>query len=266
MVFSQHTSPVPLLLRLLLLISFIPLTTQVDITIKFAHSYDDLEYVTCERIKPGVCCVTPHSFFQILGTTIPYIARNVTIEQLLPGDIAAVWHNRVEAYGSQLGHYHQIPGCSSKIMQTGHGPGTFDYYAPPGPLSGIFFIRDGIGGASYISVPTMQLPPTGQMATWLTMEGILGLAWGGGKWFSSDAAARMVGRGGSGVFTSFSKTKRRIVSSEKGTVFAQSPSREVYPSKIQVNGTLFEGGESNLMYTSAEGRVLNLTELMQNGV
>lgn len=180
---------------------------------------------------------------------VTFPARHVGFQHLLPGDIAAVWQVRYTEGG-----WKSSAGCSSRIMQTGHGPGQWAYYAPDTDWTA--------GGASYISVPTV-VPPDQGVAKVLTMEGILGLVWGGGKWFASEAARDMVARGGSGGLVGFPKTKskakRGIRSGDKGTVYAQAPPNWVYPDLIEINGTKYFGGRGSLVYESQEGTVLNLT-------
>lgn len=86
--------------------------------------------------------------------------------------------------------------------------------------------------------------------------------WGGGKWFASTAASRLLGGeadpGGSGVVPR-SQLKRGIRSKDKGTVYATSPKRAVYPRFLTVNGTDYtDGGKGDLVYKSADGALLDL--------
>ena len=110
-------------------------------------------------------------------------------------------------------------------------------------------------------MPTI-LPPDGGVVKMLTMEGILGLSWGGGTWFANQAARDMLARGGSGGFVSGPipkvRSKRGIRSQEKGTIYAQGPQKWVWPDVVVVNGTEYKGGGGGLLYES-EGKMLNLT-------
>ena len=71
-----------------------------------------------------------------------------------------------------------------------------------------------VSGASYIEV-SVALPPNDRMSNWLGAQGVLGLVWCGGKWFVSDAAAKFLGGGGSGVLPR-SKLRRDMWSTSKG--------------------------------------------------
>lgn len=123
-------------------------------------------------------------------------------------------------------------GRSSIVMQTGYGPGEWGYEAPENAPRFAPHDYKAIGGASYLKVPTI-VPPDQGMVQILTMEGILGLVRGGGKWFASEAAANMVAREGSGGLvgsTPKSTVKRGITSRLTGTVYAQGPSNEFFPT------------------------------------
>lgn len=114
-------------------------------------------------------------------------------------------------------------------------------------------------GASYITLPR-AMPPDPKANSWLEAEGILGFAWGGGKWFVSDAAQRLLGGGSSmpGL-----KARRDIRSPKKGQVYAQSPRSEVYPNRIEYNSTTYvplEGQRSFMYINHDTGATLNLTD------
>ena len=72
----------------------------------------------------------------------------------------------------------------------------------------------------------------------------------------------MIGRGGSSGSTTFPRTRRGIRAGQKGTVYAQGPSKWVYPDMIEANGTNFTGGGASMVYQSIDGQVLNLTSLL----
>lgn len=111
-------------------------------------------------------------------------------------------------------------------------------------------------GASYVRLPT-ALPPDETEANWLTAEGMLGLVWGGGKWFAKGAEG-IAGVGGAasvGV-----KRRRGMVSKEKGTAYMRGPRRWRWPDVVVADGTEYlADGAVELLYGSAEGKVLNMT-------
>lgn len=84
-------------------------------------------------------------------------------------------------------------------------------------------------------------------------EGLLGLAWGGGNWFISEKAKRLLpGRN--------MKGKRDVRSKKKGNVWARSPMRECFPKWIDVNGTRYEDeGAEGKVYKDGNRQVLNTT-------
>ena len=261
----QFTKPaLHLLSHLLLLLQFVTCTIQVDITLHLTYSIAGRIDLVCSSIPPGICC-------KGLQRTPGYPDRHAraqqykdaTFQELLIGDIAAVWETRRVDEGPLVGSY---GSCSSRILQTGHGPGEWVYNAPEnGPMTALADFK-AIGGASYIKVPTIA-PPDQGMIQMLTMEGVLGLVWGGGKWFASAAAANMVAREGSGGLVGGTpKTKRGITSRLTGTVCAQGPSKWAYPDVVVVNGTRYSGGRGDLIYKSEDGTFLNFTSIMEQDV
>ena len=105
------------------------------------------------------------------------------------------------------------------------------------------------------------MPSDPSINPWLEMEGILGLSWGGTKWFTSNAAKRSLGGGTS---LPGGKLRRGMHSSLTGDVYVQPPSRNVYPARITMNGTEYTAAEGagDLMYTEVStGKLLNLTNL-----
>lgn len=255
-------------------LNLIASTTQVDVTMPLNWPVLGIDKIYCHNLPPGVCCsyfdleireleLRPPGFNPASHVFLTSL-KNVTFSHLLPGDIAAVWRYRIEHGRNEWGRYVQgrCASCSTRILKTGHGPGTWRWDGIENWLQRHGRLWMPLGGASYIRVPSIGLPPDKDTGNWLTMEGILGLAWGGGSWFASDAAAKMIGRGGSGGSTTFPRTKRGIRASQKGTVYAQGPSEWVYPNMIEANGTNFTGGGASMVYQSIDGQVLNLTSLL----
>ena len=117
----------------------------------------------------------------------------------------------------------------------------------------------GIGGGSFVSLGQLRLPPDLESARWLAFEGLRGLVWGGGQWFSDDVSRRMFIEGNV-KRERMRRGKRGIRSEGKGNVYIQSPARWVYPAIMEVDGVEFrDGGLGNLVYRSVEGAVMTLT-------
>ena len=111
----------------------------------------------------------------------------------------------------------------------------------------------------YYSTLPSSMPSDPNINPWLEMEGILGLAWGGTKWFTSPAAQRLLG---GGKILPGGKVRRGMHTSLTGDVYIQPPSRNVYPSRITYNGTEYISavGAGDFMYTEVSiGRLVNLT-------
>lgn len=260
-----------LALRLLFLLRLVTYSIQVDITLHLGPTagagWTD---VVCSDIPPGICCKGLQRYPGYPGRhERAQNYKDATFQHLLPGDIAAVWERRIVEHSNNWGPVvESYGGCSSRILETGHGPGQWVYDAPEnGPETALADLKY-IGGASYIKVPTI-VPPDQGTAKMLTMEGILGLVWGGGKWFASEAAANMVARGGSGGLVGGTPklgTKRGITSRLRGTVYAHGPSKWVYPDVVVVNGTRYSGGREDLIYESGDGTSLNLTSLLEQDI
>jgi len=200
---------IPLSLSLISL-GFFTLTKQVDI--KLDHKiYDWGLLQSCRNIPPGVCCRPA------LGDalyTYWYQSRVVEIDHLLALDVAAVW-------GAREDNGWWVLGCSGRVVETLIGPARHwtVHYNDVSPNQ--FF-----AGASYIRLP-QALPPSEELRPFLEAEGLRGLAWGGGTWFS--------GRAGPSQSRQFHK-KRGIVSENKGTAYLAAPSSWKFPDLITVNG------------------------------
>ena len=218
-----------------LLLSIVTLSHQVNITIHYQHFLRTI--ATCPHQPPGLCCRAPP--FTQSSPGLALAGHKVSFQHLLPGDIAAVFRIR---YQNNLPY----AGCSTPILASGHGPGTFSYTRRADA-------NGGIGGGSYISLGGVHLPPNARSVNFLVFEGVLGLVWGGGEWFADAATRRRIGAG-------LRRVRREVKSERKGTVYAQPPARWVYPSVVEVDGVEYgDGGLGNLVYTDLNGATLNLT-------
>ncbi|KAL8772447.1 MAG: hypothetical protein Q9209_002398 [Squamulea sp. 1 TL-2023] len=234
---------------ILLLLSFVNITLQVDVIINlqvdvFTRSLTVVPMsIVCRNLLPGVCCRRIWISYND-GATSHQVGRATDIEfrRLLPGDIAAVWERSGGVSRPRNGN-----DCSTRVLQTRHGPGRF--------LLERSQLAVEPGGGSYISVGQMKLPPDATTASALLVEGILGLVWGGGQWFGSAAAQQRYGRGGLKP-----KVKRGILSREKGKVYAQPPPKWVYPDSVDVNGTEYTivNDQDPPVYKDGSGRILDL--------
>ncbi|KAL8920686.1 MAG: hypothetical protein Q9172_004400 [Xanthocarpia lactea] len=226
---------------ILLLLLLVTITHQVDIIIRYQYFMRTV--AICPRQQPGICCRAPPIASSEQGRPFPSLAGDaISFQHLLPGDIAAVFQT---GYRNSLTY----AGCTTNILATRHGPGTFSYTRVHDGRP-----ESGIGGGSFISLGRVQLPPDAQSIGALVFEGVLGLVWGGGQWFASAVAQHRFG-------SSLPKVRRRGIRSErKGMVYAQPPARWVYPTVIEVHGTNYsDGGMGNLVYKNMYGAALNLT-------
>lgn len=228
------------------LLALTALSFQVNITINVSMDVLMLgAYVVasvtfkCPSIRPGICCALPRRL--PVGRNRNFV---VIFEGLHVIDIATVW---------DLGHADidnpavRTTGCAGQVHATRTGPGTWSYR----------FVEGRLGGGSYVTLP-QTLPPDTTTSLWLQMEGVLGLVWGGQKWFVNDKArlffsGRSVG----------SIMRRDIRSAQKGTVYARPPRKDIYPSSITVNGSEYTSAEDagDFVYTeTGTGSLLNLTD------
>ena len=162
----------------------------------------------------------------------------VTVKNLRAMEIAAIWQARG-----------QIGDCSGRPGRTLVGPAASAY----------FHAMDGGGGqgdwkftgASYIILPK-TVPPDGRTAMFLMAEGLLGLVWGGERWFSEQAKIR-------GIPGATRKGRRGIVSELEGTVYSGPPPRWRYPDSVTVDGIKYRSANTSaLEYYSAEGKMLDV--------
>ncbi|KAI4151573.1 MAG: hypothetical protein L6R39_002001 [Caloplaca ligustica] len=203
----------------------------------------------CENLQPGVCCIHPQSREAWNGAT------QVTVEHLTALDIAALWEQSVRGWG--IAQEVVQSDCSAMTLASRPGPGTWRWDA--GDVD--FWERGRVVGASYITVP-QTLPPDPTAISWMLIEGLLALGWGGGSWFASPAASRLLDRG-SGKVTPRRKVRRDVRSRETGQLYARSPPRAVYPNFVEFEGTRYTGnGSAGLIFSDGAGHVVNLTDLL----
>ena len=235
----------------LILLFFVASTIQVDIILNSFQGYGSGPHVyslaVCPRLPAGVCCHAPESIFNSQRVLGGFGAGRVTFRHLLPGDIGAVFQagNTAGFLAATMAggpfNYHLRAGCSSMVLNSVFGPGDSSY-------SGSY-----ISGASYISLGQVRVPPDSRTLSLLDFQGVFGLVWGGGQWFASASAQKRFGGRDP-------KERRGIRSALKGTAYIKPPFRWVYPAYIVANGTKYmNSGNSDLAYTAADGKVLNLT-------
>ena len=233
---------------------FLPfvLFTLLETTLQVSVSlYDGATHpqnsITCLNLLPGQCCLPPNGQQNLLRD-----AQMVTFDRLAANHIAAIWSRR--GHVSRSSGY--IGECSGVVLASRSGPGLWTWRGRRGPSTEASIPRVGdvwATGASYIELP-VALPPHSSTVNWVAAEGILGLVWGGGSWFSGPAAARLLG----GRAGAIPKMRRSIRSASKGTVYALSPRRAVHPTSMVVNGTNFtHGGAGDFRYGSEAGEVLS---------
>lgn len=237
----------------LVLLVFVARTVQVDIILNSFQGYGRGPHIydvaVCPRQPAGVCCLAPQSTFDSQRVLHGFGASRVTFRHLLPGDIGAVFkagnsaefQAAVMAGGSPTSEYRLRAGCSSILINGVFGPGVRSY-------SGSF-----IGGASYISLGQARIPPDLRTVSLLDFQGVFGLVWGGGQWFTSKSAQQRFGR-------SKPKERRGIPSAQRGTAYIKPPARWVYPAYIVADGVKYTNDDAvDLVYKAASGAVYNLT-------
>ncbi|KAL8635522.1 MAG: hypothetical protein Q9228_006993 [Teloschistes exilis] len=132
------------------------------------------------------------------------------------------------------------------------GPGRWLWRQSDMPLAE----RYAAEGASYITAP-QSLPPSADTAKWLASQGLLGLMWNGGKWFSTPDTERLLGLP---AISTLAKLRRDVRSAKKGNVYARAPSRIKYPTYMDINGTVWSDLESaDFLYGDTLGNVRNLS-------
>lgn len=235
----------------LLLLTLVDSTRQVSVTLR--SEYNSLLDVSmkCPVLAPGECCTAP------LATMFRTFSAHVVIfEHLAAWQIAAIWRFR-DRSAAYVAVSASATGCSGEVWRSRTGPGSWTWEIWDEP--NIHGYRSPASGASYIEMPRI-LPPDDKVSAWLSAEGVLGLVYGGGDWFSSPAASRVLGHT-VGVSPK-SRLRRDIRSGSRGTVYAGPPRRWIYPTFISVNGVNYtDEGAGNLLYKDGAGQSLNLTQL-----
>jgi len=216
---------------LLLLLTTLSPTTAVTVTLTNGINTEVAQI--CEDLLPGECCRAFQVPFLVWADA--FNPSRTTFYSLAPLDIAAVW-----------GAQGNIRGCSGTPIRTRFGPGEWSYEGSADQRA---------YGASYVQMPT-ALPPREAEANWLSAEGMVGLVWGGGRWFAKGAA--LVGEG---VSPGVKRLERRgLISGTRGTAYIQAPRRLRRSNVLVVNGTRYvDAGSVELLYENADGRVLNMT-------
>lgn len=147
---------------ILLLISFISLSLQVDIELIDGWNWGRDNFI-CQGIQPGECCIGREG----IGFSGAY--RSVNFHHLTALDIAAVWQRRLPVEEQKTA----VGWCSGSVMASRTGPGTWEWKSvPPGPNSW----GSPASGASYITMPA-RFPVDKQGIVALTIEGVLGFVW-----------------------------------------------------------------------------------------
>lgn len=200
----------------------------------------------CEDIPPGICCIAitfgNYCYFN------PFNPTSVRFDNLLVNDVATIWGLR-----NGIPDPDPIRDCSGTLIETRTGMVGSWYYPAPGAQRAY--------GASYIRLP-LKLPPDKSESRWLELEGMLGLVWGGGKWFAQGAET-VVGQGVG--LRKRRKGGRRIVTGAEGTAYLRGPQLWRWPDHIVVNGTRYSSLDTGgLRYRSADGAVLDMTAAQEH--
>lgn len=233
----------------IILLRLVATTVQVSVTLHNEYDPDYIVSLTCPDLLPGHCCTAPSRVFRA------YTAHVVAFLDLNAWDIAAIWRRDQSTVGP--GNLARKSGCADEVWRSKVGPGAWKWEMWEEPLR-IDFLTPATG-ASYIEVPR-RFPVDGKTSSWLSAEGVLGLVWGDGEWFTTPSASNFLGYG-SGVSPK-SRLRRNIRSERRGRVYARSPPGWTYPTVIEVNGTKYsDNGARDLVYRDGAGNTLNLTQL-----
>ena len=225
-------------LLLYLLLNLLFLRASHAVTITMDENLPAGMTSVCENIPPGICCIAitfpNYCYFN------PFDPTSVRFDDLLVYDIAAVWGLRNRIHDPD-----PIRDCSGQALETRTGiVGSWNYPAPDARRP---------YGASYIRLPP-RLPPVKSESLWLEAEGMLGLVWGGGKWFANGAETVIGRRVG---LKKRRQGGRRIVAGAEGTAYVRGPQSWKWPDLIVVNGTRYSSLDAEgLRYRSADGAIL----------
>ena len=242
----------------LFLLLFASSSWQVDVEYLYFGGRTEL----CHDLLPGQCCVgldpegypDPSEFGGYYGN--PDIHRSyplvVKVKKLFLYEIAAVW-GAIDVGTQSVNVRAHCNGVSKRTLA---GPGDFQINAWDNQFAQLDDAPEHIfSGVSFIRLPT-NLPPDEKTSLWLAAEGMLGLAWGGGKWLVRGAKMMDLPLN--------SNMKRGMKSNLQGTAYARPPLLWRYPDLISVNGTDYRSKNvSALYYQSTDGQTLDLTR--ENG-
>ena len=204
---------------------------------------------TCPSLPPGICCEAISNRPASDSGFVHDNAYHVTFRGMLAGDIGAVWGAHTTAEGSVRG------GCSGRVIETRRGPGDWQWR---GIEAGSEWRP--ATGAQYVSLPK-RLPPDPAANRWMSMQGILEMAYGGGKWFTTPAAERLCGPA-TGRSRRWLKGIRDIRSPLKGDLCIGPAPTWRYPELVVVNGSEYsDAGRGDLRYADAKGNVLDLRQV-----
>ena len=221
-------------------------TLTVDVVITYLRfgigHWINVAIATCPSLPPGICC-------EALRSRPEDNAYYVTFKGMLAGDIGAVWGARTTPEGNIRA------ACSGTVIDSRRGPGDWHWR---GLEAGSQWRT--ATGAQYVSLPK-RLPPDPTASRWLSMQGILQMAYGGNKWFATPAADRLCGPASGGPHKRL-KGKRDIRSPLKGDLCVGPAPRWRYPELVVVNGSEYsDRGRGDLVYADAMGNTLDLTQL-----
>ena len=228
-------------------------TPAVDIVMTYLRfgisHWINVAVATCPAIPPGICCEALRNRPAPGSRFVEDQIYHVTFSGMLAGDIGAVWGPRRTPEGNLRA------GCSGTVLDTRRGPGDWQWR---GLEAGQEW--QSATGAQYISLPE-RLPPDPTSSRWMSVQGILRMAYGGGNWFTTPAAERLCGPAMRGLRKRLNE-RRDIRSPLKGDLCVGPAPSWRYPELVVVNGSDYsDAGRGDLVYTDAKGNVLDLTQV-----
>ncbi|KAL8865621.1 MAG: hypothetical protein Q9174_006788 [Haloplaca sp. 1 TL-2023] len=242
-----------LIVQALILTAFFVIPShQVDIRIErtwtIAGEQESFLAATCKDVPPGVCC-------KPLTSEI-HVTTKVLFRNLIYRDIASIWRDASRLDGNRVIH---LTGCDGTVLKTQRGPGDWLWRQAEMPPPE----RRPAEGASYVRVPeAKELPPNKKISRWLHAQGVLGLIWETGRWFSTPGSERLLGVNS---FNPIRRVRRDIRSKDQGTVVAGSPFKTLYPTSVELNGVELIGIGDGTSFKDGAGRTHNMTECFRTG-
>ncbi|KAL8764769.1 MAG: hypothetical protein Q9194_006854 [Teloschistes cf. exilis] len=229
------------------LLCLVSCTYQVDVTFAAGSPWGphDIERTTCLDILPGQCCQ-----HYVYAQTIA-----VTFDGLQVGDVSVAWGRRTTQVA-------MIGQCTGIVLQTGAGPGTWNYNWAHSYDDVYSF---GPSGASYIRLPP-RLPPGQAEADWLNVEGLKALVWGGGKWVVSGGASGILGPRSNDDAEMMMMMRPQISKNRAlysgGRFYASPPPGTRFPDLVTVNGSVYSAvGKNGTLYKDVAGHLLDVSSL-----